>query len=95
MSGQIDIICQDFRTLSENIYVDGSSVATLGTIIERHNRVVIFSRQIGQLFSFIILMQVIANTLIICCLGFVITVVSVVTNDVLINIINYSFFALK
>ncbi|XP_072750309.1 odorant receptor 4-like [Anoplolepis gracilipes] len=73
VSGQIDIICQGFKTISKNIYV-GSSVVTLEILIKRHNRVVLFSEQIGKLFSFIILMQVCANTLIICCLGFVITI---------------------
>lgn len=77
MSGQIDIICQSFRTISKSIH-DGSSMSTLGTLIERHNRVVLFSEQIGKLFSFITLMQVAANTLVICCIGFLITIVSII-----------------
>ncbi|XP_011251209.1 odorant receptor 4-like isoform X1 [Camponotus floridanus] len=73
MSGQIDIICQSFRTISKSIH-DRSSISTLGTLIERHNRVVLFSEQIGKLFSFITLMQIAANTLVICCIGFLITI---------------------
>ncbi|XP_072750380.1 odorant receptor 4-like isoform X2 [Anoplolepis gracilipes] len=73
VSGQIDIICRSFKTISKNIH-DKSSVSTLGMIIERHNRVILFSEQIGKLFSFITLMQVAANTLVICCIGFLITV---------------------
>lgn len=87
MSGQIDIICQSFRTISKSIH-DGSSVSTLGTLIERHNRVVLFSEQIGKLFSFITLMQVAANTLVICCIGFLITIVSIM-EDYAINIAIY------
>ncbi|KAL6429661.1 hypothetical protein ACFW04_007527 [Cataglyphis niger] len=73
VSGQIDIICQGFKTISKNIH-SGSSASTLGMLIERHNRVILFSEQIGKLFSFITLMQIAANTLVICCIGFVITV---------------------
>lgn len=76
MSGQIDIICQSFKTISKSIH-DGSSIS-LGTLIERHNRVVSFSEKIGKLFSFITLMQVATNTLVICCVGFVITIVSII-----------------
>ncbi|XP_070150948.1 odorant receptor 13a-like isoform X2 [Polyergus mexicanus] len=81
VSGQIDIICQGFRNISKSIH-SGSSASTLGMLIERHNRVILFSEQIGKLFSFITLMQVAANTLVICCVGFVITIVSIISKSV-------------
>ncbi|KAF3054426.1 Odorant receptor 165 [Nylanderia fulva] len=74
VSGQIDIICEDFKTISKRIYDDSSAYTLLGPLIERHNRVILFSERIGKLFSFIALMQVAANTLVICCIGFVITI---------------------
>ncbi|XP_018348844.1 PREDICTED: odorant receptor 22c-like [Trachymyrmex septentrionalis] len=40
-------------------------------LIERHNRIISFSKNIEQLFSFIALMQVVWNTLVICSIGFV------------------------
>ncbi|XP_018047596.1 PREDICTED: odorant receptor 13a-like [Atta colombica] len=39
-------------------------------LIKRHNRVISFSKNIEQLFSFIALMQVVLNTLVICSIGF-------------------------
>ncbi|KAL0133989.1 hypothetical protein PUN28_001122 [Cardiocondyla obscurior] len=43
-------------------------------LVERHNKVISFSENIEQLFSFIGLMQVVWNTLLICCLGFVLII---------------------
>lgn len=88
MSGQIDIICESFRTISKSIH-GGSSVSTLGMLIERHNRIILFSEQIGKLFSFITLMQVAANTLVICCIGFLITIVSITEDYAIIDIAIY------
>ncbi|XP_012063183.1 PREDICTED: odorant receptor 13a-like [Atta cephalotes] len=39
-------------------------------LIERHNRIISFSKNIEKLISFIALMQVVLDTLIICGLGF-------------------------
>ncbi|KAL0134001.1 hypothetical protein PUN28_001125 [Cardiocondyla obscurior] len=38
--------------------------------IKRHNKIILFAENIEKLFSFIALMQVICNTLVICFLGF-------------------------
>ncbi|XP_011065042.1 PREDICTED: putative odorant receptor 92a [Acromyrmex echinatior] len=38
-------------------------------LVERHKRVISFSENMERLFSFIALMQVVWNTLVICCLG--------------------------
>ncbi|XP_011694606.1 PREDICTED: odorant receptor 22c-like [Wasmannia auropunctata] len=72
-SGQIDIICQEFKDISKNLLY-GSSVPSFGMLIERHNKIISFSENIEELLSFIALMQVIWNTLVICCLGFVIII---------------------
>ncbi|XP_011694607.1 PREDICTED: odorant receptor 13a-like [Wasmannia auropunctata] len=40
-------------------------------LIERHNKVISFSKKIEDLFSFITLMQVFWNTLVLCSIGFV------------------------
>ncbi|XP_018301825.1 putative odorant receptor 92a [Mycetomoellerius zeteki] len=39
-------------------------------LIEKHKRIISFSDNMERLFSFIALMQVVWNTLVICCLGF-------------------------
>ncbi|XP_071644125.1 odorant receptor 22c-like isoform X1 [Temnothorax longispinosus] len=74
VSGQIDIICQEFRNISVNAFPYRSSAFILGMLIEKHNKVYAFSENIETLFSFIALMQVIWNTLVICCLGFIIII---------------------
>nr|XP_012219954.1 PREDICTED: odorant receptor 22c-like [Linepithema humile] len=74
VSGQIDIICEEFRIISEKILLYESSASTLRTLIERHNKVILFSDNIEKLFSFIALMQVVWNTLVMCCLGFIIII---------------------
>ncbi|XP_018401478.1 PREDICTED: uncharacterized protein LOC108778724 [Cyphomyrmex costatus] len=74
ISGQIDILCQEFKTISAKALPDKTSTSTLGILIERHNRVFWFSDNIENLFSFIALMQVIWNTLVICSLGFIIII---------------------
>jgi len=78
VSGQIDILCQEFKTISAKSLPYKTSTSTLGILIERHNKVFLFSDNIEKLFSFIALMQVIWNTLAICSLGFIIIIVSTV-----------------
>ncbi|KAL6254512.1 hypothetical protein P5V15_014565 [Pogonomyrmex californicus] len=73
-SGQIDIICQEFKNISKNVLVHKSSVPLFGILIERHERVILFSDNIEKLFSFIALIQVVWNTLVICCVGFFIII---------------------
>ncbi|XP_071568987.1 odorant receptor 4-like [Temnothorax nylanderi] len=74
VSGQIDILCQEFKTISGKTFSYETCTSTLGTLIERQNRVYVFSENIEKLFSFIALMQVIWNTLVICSLGFIIII---------------------
>lgn len=78
VTGQIDIICQEFRNISRNAFPYRSS--SFGMLIERHNKVYAFSENIEEFFSFIALMQVVWKTLVICCLGFIIIIVSIIIN---------------
>ncbi|XP_039310427.1 odorant receptor 13a isoform X1 [Solenopsis invicta] len=73
VGGQIDIICQKFKNTSENTLFSKTSVPSFGMLIERHNRIISASDNIEKLFSFIALMQVLWNTLVICSLGFAFT----------------------
>ncbi|XP_077261513.1 odorant receptor 13a-like isoform X2 [Temnothorax americanus] len=74
LSGQVDIICQEFENISKNILLHRFSTPSFGMLIEKHNKVISFSENIEQLFSFIGLMQVVWITLVICCLGFVLII---------------------
>ncbi|XP_018364808.1 PREDICTED: odorant receptor 13a-like [Trachymyrmex cornetzi] len=74
ISGQIDIMCHEFRNISKGSLLHGSFESFFGLLIEKHNKIILFSNNIETLFSFIALMQVVWNTLVICCLGFIIII---------------------
>ncbi|XP_025163766.1 odorant receptor 13a-like isoform X1 [Harpegnathos saltator] len=80
VSGQIDIIHRKFKSFSEKISYYGSS-ETIGMLVEKHNKVILFSENVDKLFSFIALMQVLGNTLVICFLGLVFTTVSIAASS--------------
>ncbi|XP_032669879.1 odorant receptor 22c-like [Odontomachus brunneus] len=68
-SGQIDIIHHEFKIISDKIAYYQSSECTIGMLVEKHNKVIAFSENMDKLFSFMALMQVFWNTLVICSLG--------------------------
>ncbi|XP_032669853.1 odorant receptor 13a-like [Odontomachus brunneus] len=70
-SGQIDIICQEFKAFSENVSYCGSSGHNIGIMIEKHNKIISFSENVSKLFSLVALIQILLNTTVICALGFV------------------------
>lgn len=53
--------------------VDG---ITIKTLITKHHRIIMFSENIENLYTYIALTLFISDTLIICCLGFIIVTVS-------------------
>lgn len=59
----------------------------------RYQEIIIFAERVEKLFTYIALSQLVSNTLITCCVGFLIVIVSNISiyiyNDVLI------FFILK
>ncbi|XP_032669880.1 odorant receptor 13a-like [Odontomachus brunneus] len=69
VSGQIDIIHQEFKIISDKIAYYQSCECTIGMLVEKHNKVIAFSKNMYNLFSFMALMQVFWNTLVICILG--------------------------
>ncbi|KAL0133993.1 hypothetical protein PUN28_001123 [Cardiocondyla obscurior] len=71
VSGKIDIICYEFKNVSKSVLLNESAVHLFGALIERHNKIISFSKNIESLFSFVALMQVVWNTLVICCLGLI------------------------
>ncbi|CAK9826541.1 Odorant receptor 4 [Anthophora retusa] len=71
---QIDIMCQ---TLKEVPYKNKNQ---LRFFISRHQQIIIFADRIEKLFTYLALSQLMSNTLITCCVGYVI-VIAVQTND--------------
>ncbi|XP_011870717.1 PREDICTED: odorant receptor 13a-like isoform X2 [Vollenhovia emeryi] len=70
-SGQIDILRRELLTICG----DGSSqrdsiVTSVKLLINRHQRIIMFSGNIEELYSDIALMQFLSNTVVICCIGF-------------------------
>ncbi|XP_032669922.1 odorant receptor 13a-like [Odontomachus brunneus] len=67
--GQIEIVCQQLKNMSEKMMNYGSPRFSAGMLVNRHNNVITFAENVDKLFSFIALMQVFGNTLVICFLG--------------------------
>lgn len=76
MSGQIDIMRQDLTEISGSKYDSSTSLIVIKGLIYRHQKIITLSENIENLFSYIALMQLLWNTLVICCTGFVIIIVS-------------------
>ncbi|XP_011870721.1 PREDICTED: odorant receptor 22c-like isoform X2 [Vollenhovia emeryi] len=73
--GQIDIL----REKLVNIFSKCSAYSdeftdeiTLRTLILNHQRIILFAENIDTLYTFISLMMLLSDTIIICCLGFII-----------------------
>ncbi|XP_032669900.1 odorant receptor 13a-like [Odontomachus brunneus] len=78
-SGQIEIMCQELKASSEKIPPYGSLAYTTRMLIQNHNKLILFSKNIDKLFSYIALMQVFGNTIIICFLGLVVMISHTIT----------------
>jgi len=66
---------QDFVEISAKKRVK-SSLAAIKVLINRHQRIIDLSDNIEDLFSNVALLQFVWNTLVICCIGFLIVIVS-------------------
>lgn len=67
---------QGFMEISSKKHTSKSSLAAIKDLINRHQKIIDLSDNIEDLFSNIALLQFIWNTLVICCIGFVIVIVS-------------------
>lgn len=76
VSGQIDILCGwlvDVYSIKGSRYLN---LIVIRKIIQAHQRIITFSEHIEDLYSGIAIALLILNTLVICCLGFMIVAVS-------------------
>ncbi|XP_076756555.1 odorant receptor 4-like [Xylocopa sonorina] len=65
---QIDVMC---HTLLEVPY---KSKKQLLSFINRHQEIITFADRLEQLFTYVALSQLVSNTILICCLGYVIVI---------------------
>ncbi|KAF3054542.1 Odorant receptor 079, partial [Nylanderia fulva] len=72
--GQIDIVRQKLSEITRKNIEQGITKSIMKTLIVRHQRIISFSKNIEGLFSSIALIQFVSNTLVICCLGFLIII---------------------
>jgi len=75
-SGQIDIVRQRLSEITKKDIESGMTEGVVKTLVVRHQKIISFSNNIEALFSNIALIQFVSNTLVICCLGFLIVIVS-------------------
>jgi len=74
VGGQVDIMRQAIMDVHTNDKL-GTSLTVLRDLIHRHRKIITLSNDIETLFSFIALLQLLWNTLIICFCGFMIILV--------------------
>lgn len=77
IGGQIDIMQQQLNEISPKDNERALPAAFVRSLIDKHRKIIAFSDSIEYLFSHIALMQFFSNTLIICCIGFLIVTVSI------------------
>lgn len=75
--GQIDIVRQKLKEITRKNVEQGATESIMKMLIIRHQKIILFSKNIENLFSTIALIHFVSNTLVICCLGFLIVVVSI------------------
>ncbi|XP_077261516.1 odorant receptor 13a-like isoform X1 [Temnothorax americanus] len=80
VSGQIDIMRQDINEISSRKHDPSTSLVIIKALICKHQKIITLSENIENLYTYIALMQLLWNTLVICCTGFVI-VITIRTND--------------
>lgn len=78
IGGQIDIIHQQLEEICPKDSERGLSAGIARSLIIKHHKIIAFSDSIENLFSHIALMQFLSNTMIICCIGFLIVTVSII-----------------
>ncbi|KAG5326945.1 OR13A protein, partial [Acromyrmex heyeri] len=70
VGGQVDILREKLVILPKAKKTSVSMI--IGSLIRKHQNIIVFTEKIENLYSYIALAQFISNTLVICCLGFII-----------------------
>ncbi|EFN78842.1 Putative odorant receptor 22c [Harpegnathos saltator] len=91
IGGQIDIIHQQLDEICPNDEHYDLSSGVARSLVSKHHKIIAFSESIESLFSQIALMQFLSNTMIMCCIGFLV-VTTLGTDDGIRMLIKTSFF---
>ncbi|XP_012063162.1 PREDICTED: odorant receptor 4-like [Atta cephalotes] len=91
IGGQIDLMQQEVEEIFVKDNKHDLSTIIVRSLIDKHHKIIAFSESIESLFSYIALMQFFSNTLIICCIGFLI-VTSLGTNEGVRMLVKTLFF---
>ncbi|KAL6254522.1 hypothetical protein P5V15_014575 [Pogonomyrmex californicus] len=91
IGGQIDLMQQQVGEISPKEYDEYLSTNIVRSLINKHQKIIDFSENIESLFSHIALMQLFSNTMIICCIGFLI-VTSLGTDEGIRMLVKTVFF---
>ncbi|XP_018401472.1 PREDICTED: uncharacterized protein LOC108778716 [Cyphomyrmex costatus] len=71
-SGQIEILCDALRDISSERNNQRFVISIMKELIDKHQKIIVFSDQIEKIFCYIALIQFLSSSLVICCLGFMI-----------------------
>ncbi|XP_020289080.1 putative odorant receptor 92a [Pseudomyrmex gracilis] len=74
VGGQIDILCEWLTNAFSRNVPRSSKKITMRSIITKHQQIILFAENVENLYTYIALMLIVSDTLIICCLGFVIAI---------------------
>lgn len=77
IGGQIDIMQQEVGEIRAKDKEYDLPMTFMRSLITKHHKIIAFSESIERLFSHIALLQFFSNTMIICCIGFLIVTVSI------------------
>ncbi|XP_071568995.1 odorant receptor 82a-like [Temnothorax nylanderi] len=78
VSGQIDIMQQDLAEISNFLsrkYDRSTFLLVIRNLICKHQKIITLSQNIENLYTHVALIQVLWNTLVMCCTGFVIIII--------------------
>ncbi|XP_011065204.1 PREDICTED: odorant receptor 22c-like [Acromyrmex echinatior] len=70
--GQIDILREWLTKIFSKNSADSMDEITMKSLITKHQRIIIFADNIETLYTYIAMMMLLSDTIIICCLGFII-----------------------
>ncbi|XP_068987567.1 odorant receptor 82a-like [Bombus flavifrons] len=74
IGGQIEMLHEALENISIKDEKHGSIRNVIKSLTDHHYRIILNSEYIEKLFSYIALMQLLCNTIVICCIGFLIIV---------------------
>ncbi|KAG7207071.1 hypothetical protein KM043_000953 [Ampulex compressa] len=91
VSSQIDVMHRNLLEVCSMKCDSDHRLRLVGGLVDQHRRIIAFSNDVDDLFSYISLMQLLLNTLVICCLTFMI-VYTIGTDQAFGMIVKYVLF---